>query len=445
MAGTYGDLVSNHDFSNGTTSWWAGDPAKVSIAAGSAGGMDATATTDAVNLWDAPLGQDGIVLRKGAAYTLTFTARASQVNTSLRVQVGLGSDPWTAALDKTVVLGTVDTSFVYTFTSDLDTTTGQVSFQMGQGTPVTVTLAEVRLTTSTVREGFYVDPDSNALKWLALNPTDGRAAKIRNAIARRPGAKWFGDWNQNIQADVDAYVSAAAAAGKVPILAAYNMYWRDNGGESHGGALTPEAYKAWVDAFVAGIGDRPAIVIVEPDSLAQAESLPTQEARDKRYELSTYAAQAFGAKPLVRAYLDAGNATWLKPAETAARLIKGGIASTERIAIGVSNFDATDISCGYGHQVVTELASAGVTGVKFVIDTARNGNGAVDDNGQHVDYCNPAGRRLGVPSSVGVGGAEYLLWIKYPGDSDGQCGIAPDNTPAGTFSPYLAERLIDGV
>lgn len=443
MAGTYGDLVTNSDFSNGTASWWAGDPTMVTIAPG-ATGADAAASTDAVNLWDATVGQDGIALRKGAGYTLTFTARSSQANTLLRAQVGLGADPWTAALDKTVVLDTVDTSFVYSFTSDLDTTAGQVSFQMGQGTPVTITFAEVRLTTSTVREGFYVDPDSNVAKWLAANPTDVRAAEIRRAIARRAGARWFGDWNSDIQADVNAYVSAAAATGKVPILAAYNMYWRDNGGESSGGATTPEDYKSWVDAFTAGIGDRPAIVIVEPDSLAQAEYLPTPEARDKRYELSAYVAQGLAAKPLVQAYLDGGNATWLKPAEMAVQLIQGGVAATKRIAIGVSNFDATDISCSYGQQVVTELANAGVTGVRFVIDTSRNGHGAMDDNGQHVDYCNPAGRRLGVPSSIGVGGAEYLLWIKVPGDSDGQCGVAPPGTPAGTFSPYLAERLIDG-
>ncbi|MFC8570642.1 glycoside hydrolase family 6 protein [Streptomyces sp. NPDC057245] len=443
MAGMYGDLIDNPDFTDGTASWWAGDPAMVTIAPGP-GGMDAVATTDALNLWDAPFGQDNIVLRKGARYTLSFTARASQAGAQLRVQVGLGVDPWTPALDKTITLGMSDTSFVYTFVSDLDTAAGQVSFQMGQASPVTITFAQVRLTTSTIREGFYVDPDSNAAKWLAANPTDGRAAKIRQSIARRPGARWFGDWNTTIQTDVDAYVAAAAAAGQVPILAAYAMYWRDNGGESSGGAATPEAYKAWVDAFVAGLGDRPAIVIVEPDSLAQAEYLPTPEARATRYELSTYIAQALAARPRVQAYLDAGNATWLRPVQMAAQLIRGGVAATRRIAIGVSNFDSTDISCQYGQQVVAALAAAGVPGVTFVIDTARNGNGAMDDRGQHVDYCNPAGRRLGVPSSIGVGGAEYLLWIKYPGDSDGQCGIAPADTPAGTFSPFLAERLIDG-
>ncbi|MFH8294958.1 glycoside hydrolase family 6 protein [Streptomyces sp. NPDC018059] len=443
MAGTYGDLIVNGNFADGTTFWWAGDATKVAIASGP-GGLDATATTDAVNLSDASFGQDGIVLRKGVRYTLTLTARASQADTRLRVQVALGAAPWTAALDKTVTVGMADTSFVYTFVSSLDTTTGQVSFQMGQATPVTITLAQVRLTTSTVREGFYVDPDSNAAKWLALNPTDGRAPKIRNVIARRPSARWFGDWTANVQAEVDRYVAAAAASGTVPILTAYNMHWRDNGGESHGGALTPEAYKAWVDQFVAGLGDRPAIVIVEPDSLAQAEHLPTPEARATRYELSSYVAQALAAKPLVKAYLDAGNAAWLKPAQMAAQLVKGGVAATRRIAIGVAGFDATDISCQYGQQLVMALAAVGVPDVRFVIDTSRNGNGAMDDHGQHVAYCNPAGRRLGVPSSIGIGGAEHLLWIKNPGDSDGQCGIAPDNTPAGTFSPHLAERLIDG-
>ncbi|MFE3644876.1 glycoside hydrolase family 6 protein [Streptomyces sp. NPDC059169] len=442
MAGTYGDLVANGSFTNGTTGWWAGDPTKITLTASGAG-AEAAATTDAINPWDAPFGQDNIVLRQGCLYTLSFTARASQANTSLRVQVGLGVDPWTADVDKTVDLGMADVHFVMQFTSSLATTAGQLSFQMGQGTSVTVYLTEVRLTTSTIREGFYVDPDNNAQKWVTINAGDPRAPKIQRSIASRPGARWFGDWNTNIQADVDAYVTAAAGTGKLPILAAYNMHWRDSGGQSSGGAPTPDAYRTWIDAFAAGIGDRPALVIVEPDSLAQAEYLPTEQARTDRYALLSYAAQSLAARPLVRAYLDGANATWIKPADMAARLIKGGIGTAKGFAVGVANFDATDISCGYGTQITAALTAQGIAGTKFVVDTARNGNGAMDDNGQHVDYCNPAGRRLGVPASIGVGGAEYLLWVKFPGDSDGQCGIAPENT-AGTFSPYLAERLIDG-
>ncbi|MCX5206737.1 glycoside hydrolase family 6 protein [Streptomyces sp. NBC_00237] len=442
MAAVYADLVSNSNFTNGTTGWWAGDPAMVTLAAPGTG-AEATATTEAVNLWDAPFGQDGIVLRKGCTYTFSFTARASQPGTALRAQVGLGTDPWTVTLDKRVTLSAVDKHFYYSFVSELDTEKGQVSFQIGQGTSVTVHLTEVRLTCSTPREGFFVDADSNAAKWVRDYPKDPRVDKITRGLVRRPTAKWFGDWNKDVQADVDTYVSAAAAAGLLPILAVYNVFNRDNGGESHGGAKSAELYRTWVDAVAAGIGDRPALVIVEPDALAQIQGLRDDTARAERLGLIKYAAEALGKLPHVRAYLDGGNATWIKPQEMSARLAAAGVAATKGFAVGVSNFDATDISATYGTQVSQALAGLGVPGVRFVIDTSRNGNGAMDGAGQHVDYCNPGGRRLGVPSSIGVGGAEYLLWIKVPGDSDGMCGTAPD-VPAGTFSPFLAEQLIDG-
>ncbi|WP_323188134.1 hypothetical protein [Streptomyces sp. NBC_00237] len=53
----------------------------------------------------------------------------------------------------------------------------------------------------------------------------------------------------------------------------------------------------------------------------------------------------------------------------------------------MSNFDVTDISATYGTQVSQALAGLGVPGVRFVIDTSRHGNGAMDGAGQHVDYC----------------------------------------------------------
>ena len=40
------------------------------------------------------------------------------------------------------------------------------------------------------------------------------------------------------------------------------------------------------------------------------------------------------------------------------------------------------------------------------------------------------------------GGAEALLWIKTPGESDGDCGTSTD--PAGTFDPQLAYDLVYG-
>lgn len=312
---------------------------------------------------------------------------------------------------------------------------------------MTVHLTEIRLTCSTPDEGFYVDPDSNAAKWLALNPDDPRAKKIERSIARRPGARWFGDWNKDIRGDLDAYVAAAAAKGQMPIVTLYNMFNRDNGGQSSGGAASPDAYRTWIDAAAAGIADRPALVILEPDSLAQLGNLASDAARAERTALVAYVAQALSALTATTVYLDGGNATWLRPPEMAARLKEAGVQHVRGFAVNVANFDAVDVCCTYASQITTELARLALPGKGFVVDTARNGNGngngAMDAVGQHVDWCNPAGRRLGVPSSIGVAGADYLLWIKYPGDSDGSCGIG-QGIKAREFSPYLAERLIDG-
>lgn len=443
MPALYGDLITNGSFTAGTTGWWTGDPTYVTVTAPGTG-LEATATTDATNLWDALLGQDNLLLRPGCRYTLSFTARASQPGTTLRAQVGLGATPWTPAVDKTLTLGTADTCFILPFTSTLDTATGQLTFQFGQSTAVTVHLTEIRLTCSTADEGFYVDPDSNAAKWLTTaNRDDPRTKKIDRSLVRRPGARWFGDWNKDIKTDLDAYVGAAAAKGQLPIITLYNIHNRDNGGQSSGGAPSPEAYRAWIDAAAAGIADRPALVIVEPDSLAQLGNLPTEAARAERTALVAYAAQALGALPASTVYLDGGNATWIRPADMATLLRDAGVAHVRGFAVNVANFDAVDICCTYATQITTELARLGVPGTGFVVDTSRNGNGAMNAEGQHVDWCNPAGRRLGVPSSIGVGGADYLLWIKVPGDSDGSCGIG-EGISAGTFSPYLAERLIDG-
>jgi endoglucanase len=59
------------------------------------------------------------------------------------------------------------------------------------------------------------------------------------------------------------------------------------------------------------------------------------------------------------------------------------------------------------------------------------------------EWCNPAGRKLGTTSRIGTSGAEFLLWVKVPGDSDGPCGSTA-TAPAGTFSPDLAIRLVNG-
>lgn len=285
---------------------------------------------------------------------------------------------------------------------------------------------------------LYVDPESNPAEWVARNQGDPRAARIGSAIAAKPIARWFGDWSTDVGADVSAYVGRAAKAGKLPVLVAYNVPGRDCGQYSAGGAASDAAYLDWIGKFAAGIGAKPAVVVLEPDAVAQIGCLPGAKAQDDRLALIRAAVQRLkAAAPAAELYIDAGNAAWIDAATMADRLLKAGVGDAAGFAVNVSNDDTTAASSAYGKQVDQEIRKRGGKPAGFVVDTSRNGNG---DRG---DWCNPAGRKLGAAPGPGAGGAELVLWLKVPGDSDGTCGIAP-GTPAGQFDPDLAIRLIDG-
>jgi endoglucanase len=281
-------------------------------------------------------------------------------------------------------------------------------------------------------DGFYVDPDSNPAEWVRANPDDPNADTIRTQIAERPGARWFGDWSGDITAAVSAYTTAAAEANKLPVLVAYNIPGRDCGGHSGGGAGSPEAYRTWISQFADGIGDRPAVVIIEPDALAQLDCMPADE-QPVRVDLLHTAVEQFAAKnPNTWAYMDGGNANWIDAPEMANRLRQVEVGKIRGFALNTSNYYTTEESVAKGDAIQEALGGSS----QFVVDTSRNGNGS---NGE---WCNPAGRKLGVPAQQSDN-AELLLWIKVAGDSDGDCGIGA-GIPAGTFSPDLAMALING-
>jgi endoglucanase len=282
--------------------------------------------------------------------------------------------------------------------------------------------------------GFYVNPNSSPAVWVSNNPNDSRASRIQASISSKPIARWFGNESGGISAAVSSYVGAADSHDELPILVAYNIPGRDAcGGESAGGAGSVGAYRVWIATFAAAIGTRPAIVIIEPDALGDFGCMSASQISD-RIGMLTYATEMFRDKaPNTWAYLDGGNAGWVAAATMAGRLDSAGVRNVRGFSVNVANYYTTTSSVNYANSVNSSLGYS----AKFVVDTSRNGNGS---NGQ---WCNPSGRKLGVTAQVGGGAAEMLLWIKTPGNSDGQCGIAP-SVPAGQFSPDLAIHLIDG-
>ena len=288
--------------------------------------------------------------------------------------------------------------------------------------------------TTTVPTGlkFYVNPSTPARAqadfWRTSRPTD--ASQI-DKIANNPAATWFGDWNTNVQADVDAYVAAAAASSAVPTLVAYNIPQRDCGSYSAGGAGGGDAYISWITGFARGIGTRSAWVILEPDAAADMSCLsPTDQA--SRMSLLAQAVTILKANPGTRVYVDAGNPHWQTAATMASRLTASNVAAADGFSLNVSNFFTMADNTTFGQDL-----SSKVGGKHFVIDTSRNGNGPTADS----QWCNPAGRALGArpTSQTGNDKIDAFLWIKGPGESDGACGNGAPS--AGVWWPDYALGL----
>ena len=285
---------------------------------------------------------------------------------------------------------------------------------------------------TTLASKVYVDPNSQAASWVKAHAGSPQAKVIEERIAQQPSGKWFGAWSGDITSAVDQYTSAAAADGKVPVLIAYNLPGRDCGGESAGGAASPQEYNKWIDGFAKGLDGRRSLVILEPDSLAMLDGCLDQAGQQARLDMLSSAVKRLESQN-VWVYLDAGHSNWVPADEMARRLTEAGISKAHGFALNVSNYNPTDSEVAYGKQVDNALGSS----KPFVVDTSRNGNGSKD--GQ---WCNPPGTKIGTPPQVG-NGAELLLWLKAPGESDGDCGSAT-GTQAGQFSPKLANSLING-
>lgn len=60
-------------------------------------------------------------------------------------------------------------------------------------------------------------------------------------------------------------------------------------------------------------------------------------------------------------------------------------------------------------------------GASYVVDTSRNGAGPAPDG--PLNWCNPPGRAIGAAPTTNTTGphADAYLWIKHPGESDGEC------------------------
>jgi len=218
-----------------------------------------------------------------------------------------------------------------------------------------------------------------------------------------------------------------------------------------------------------------------------SDAAPTPE---NRFAQLNYAVDAFAHHKNTDVYLDATHTGWQNVGESADRLIKAGVQDAQGFFLNVSNYQYTQNLVQYGTWVsscityVTDVnpgdfascgnqywsggPANGWTGVSldpfkvwsdtatdptantaginsryesilggaeptahFVIDTSRNGQGPWAGT---LDWCNPPGRGLGETPTTDTGDelVDAYLWIKVPGESDGQCDRPAAGAASGT-------------
>jgi endoglucanase len=268
-------------------------------------------------------------------------------------------------------------------------------------------------------KSLYLYPDAAAISAINASPAD--EAEELAAIANTPSAVWLlpeAHSASDIGDFVDGIALDAEATASIPVFVVYGIPNRDCNNESAGG-LGEDEYAEWVSAIGAGLLNHESVIILEPDSLSLARECGNVD--DRIRQVSTAANLIATANPLLSApsptiYLDGGHSNWLSADIMADILNRAGIAEVQGFASNTANYNLTEDEIAYAEELSSLTGNS-----HYVIDTARNGNGTT---GQ---WCNPSGRALGEAPSVIDDGTRHdaNLWIKTPGESDGQCNGGP--------------------
>ncbi|MFD0742811.1 carbohydrate binding domain-containing protein [Phytohabitans flavus] len=136
------EQVENGDFNDGTAGWYSYGTTSTAVLDGR---LCSEVPGGLANPWDAGVGQNGVPLVAGSAYTFSFDASAAP-GATVRAAVQLGVDPFTAYLSRDVTVTGETQHLEFTFTSPVDTDQAQVAFQVGANpTAYTLCLDNVSL------------------------------------------------------------------------------------------------------------------------------------------------------------------------------------------------------------------------------------------------------------------------------------------------------------
>jgi hypothetical protein len=217
----------------------------------------------------------------------------------------------------------------------------------------------------------------------AYEHAGGESKRLLGRIALQPRVIWFAaDFSpSSIGPQLDRFIAEQQAEfGKDALIQIAVFREWPRGEAARGKPLSgseQSAYRAWIDAAARAIGDARVAMVLEPDLGLNAIPNNSWETRTAdpsvRLGLVRYAAQRFAQLPRTTVYLDASDSDWLAMSKIIPVLEAAGIEYVRGFALGATHYSSVGDNIDYGMQIVRELEADGITGKKFVIDTADNG------------------------------------------------------------------------
>ncbi|WP_141734520.1 glycoside hydrolase family 6 protein [Oligoflexus tunisiensis] len=264
---------------------------------------------------------------------------------------------------------------------------------------------------------FWVDPKREVVQAAArLQATEPREAEWLRQLAEQPTAVWFTIQTTNPLAAAGQLAQAVAGSNRYAVAVIKALPHRDCMRYTTRG-LDPEAYRLWIRDLVKGLGETPIYWILEPEALLLTGCLKPEEI-NARLALIAETVLVLKTNSKAQVYIGSGYPGWLTVDEAAARLVKAGVMAADGFALNVGQYHATPDCIQYGQEIVRKMG-----GKAFVIDTSRNGRGALPQD----SWCNPKNRAIGEwpQAPTAIEGLDAYLWLKQPGESDGSCNGGP--------------------
>ncbi|MGH9106068.1 MAG: glycoside hydrolase family 6 protein [Acidimicrobiales bacterium] len=300
---------------------------------------------------------------------------------------------------------------------------------------------------------FYVPPPARgSVRQIAqlLGSHQPHEAGLIAAMEATPSAVWLDGetaaqasegarGEQQADFDVARQVRTALLGarleGAVPVFVAYDIPGRDCSQYSAGGAPSDAAYDAWIDSIKDALASSAAVVILEPDALANlpgycgsAYNAEFPQITDTtRIQDIAYGVTALEGDPNISLYLDGGHSAWQAVGNIAEVLVAADVQQAQGFFLNVSNYQYATNNVFYGIWVSSCIAYAtvneGVTEAQALSDastlvSSNNGPSGPFSNCPNQYWNGGPANGYGSTPGTGVAVSPYGVWSESQANGD---------------------------